>query len=104
MDAAHDVAKHVKLPTNFSTGRETLAARQRPIMRDALASVAHEVSSMTQTAQFAVEEHVHGDTVWVAVRARGADWSWLTPEEAARLGRHWAEKYGSALPHPPAAE
>jgi hypothetical protein len=43
----------------------------------------------------AVEEHVHGDTVWVAVRARGADWSWLTPEEAVRIGREWIEKYGA---------
>jgi hypothetical protein len=42
-----------------------------------------------------VEEHVHGETVWVAVRARGADWSWLTPEEAVRIGRQWIEKYGS---------
>ncbi len=50
---------------------------------------------MSHAGPFAVEEHVHGDTVWVAVRARGADWSWLTQEEAARLGRHWAEKYGS---------
>ena len=42
-----------------------------------------------------VEEHVHGDTVWVAIRARGADWSWLTPQEAARLGREWAQRYGA---------
>lgn len=42
-----------------------------------------------------VEEHVHGETVWVAVRARGADWSWLTPEEAVRIGRQWIEKYGA---------
>jgi ketosteroid isomerase-like protein len=51
---------------------------------------------MSHTGPLAVEEHVHGDTVWVAVRARGADWSWLTREEAADLGRHWIEKYGSA--------
>jgi hypothetical protein len=50
---------------------------------------------MSHVDPFSVEEHVHGDTVWVAVRARGADWSWLTQEEAARLGRHWAEKYGT---------
>lgn len=40
-----------------------------------------------------VEEHVHGDTVWVAVRARGADWSWLTPTEAVRLARDWLDRY-----------
>jgi hypothetical protein len=40
-----------------------------------------------------VEEHVHGGTVWVAVRARGADWSWLTPEDALKLARHWMTAY-----------
>jgi hypothetical protein len=48
---------------------------------------------MSQSTPFAVEEHVHGETVWVAVRSRGADWSWLTPEEAVELGRSWIEKY-----------
>jgi hypothetical protein len=42
---------------------------------------------------YAVEEHVAGETVWVALRARGAEWSWLTPDEAVRLGREWVEKY-----------
>jgi len=51
---------------------------------------------MPQNGAFSVEEHVHGDTVWVAIRARGAEWSWLTPQEAARLGREWVEKYGKA--------
>lgn len=49
---------------------------------------------MSQTGPFSVEEHVHGDTLWVAIRARGAEWSWLTPEEAARLGREWVARYG----------
>lgn len=48
---------------------------------------------MSQSAPIAVEEHVHGETVWVAVRSRGADWSWLTPAEAVQLGREWIEKY-----------
>ncbi|HVY16140.1 MAG TPA: hypothetical protein VHB27_13025 [Rhodopila sp.] len=51
---------------------------------------------MTHAAPFAVEEHVHGETTWIAVRSRGAEWSWLTPEEAVRLGREWIEKYGRA--------
>jgi hypothetical protein len=51
---------------------------------------------MTQPVK--VEEHVHGGTVWVAIRARGAEWSWLTQEEAARLGREWAARYGSVEP------
>jgi hypothetical protein len=45
---------------------------------------------------YAVEERiVGGETVWVAIRARGAEWSWLTPAEAVRLGRRWVEKYGT---------
>ncbi|WP_428488127.1 hypothetical protein [Rhodopila sp.] len=52
---------------------------------------------MANQTSLAVEEHVHGKTVWVALRARGADWSWLTPDEAVRLGREWIEKY-SAVP------
>ena len=48
---------------------------------------------MSHSTPFAVEEHVHGETVWVAVRSRGADWSWLTPDEAVELGRSWIEKY-----------
>jgi len=56
---------------------------------------------MANPSPLAVEEHVHGDTVWVALRSRGADWSWLTPEEAVNLGRTWIEKYSSA---PQAAE
>jgi hypothetical protein len=48
---------------------------------------------MSHSAPFMVEEHVHGETVWVALRSRGADWSWLTPEEAVQLGREWIERY-----------
>jgi hypothetical protein len=44
---------------------------------------------------YSVEERVvQGETVWVAIRARGAEWSWLTPAEAARLGQQWVDKYG----------
>lgn len=57
---------------------------------------------------YSVEEHlVHGETRWVAIRARGAEWSWLTPEEAAAIGRAWVERYGSTAapaPHLVAAE
>ncbi len=56
---------------------------------------------MSYFTPLAVEEHVHGETVWVAVRSRGADWSWLTPDEAVRLGREWIEKYAAV---PQAAE
>jgi hypothetical protein len=48
------------------------------------------------SSRFSVEERVvQGETMWVAIRARGADWSWLTAAEAAQLGRLWVEKYGS---------
>jgi hypothetical protein len=44
---------------------------------------------------YSVEEHsVRGETLWIAIRARGAEWSWLTPEEAAAIGRSWVERYG----------
>ena len=43
---------------------------------------------------------VQGDTVWVAIRARGAEWSWLTPAEAVALARHWLEAYGNGESEP----
>lgn len=47
---------------------------------------------------YSVEERViDGHTTWVALRARGADWSWLTPAEAARLGQLWVRRYGHFL-------
>jgi hypothetical protein len=47
-------------------------------------------------ASYSVEERIiGGETVWVALRARGAEWSWLTPAEAAHLGQQWASKYGT---------
>jgi len=54
---------------------------------------------MTQAiSPYTVEERVvDGDTTWVAIRARGAEWSWLTPSEAARLGRLWLSRYGHVL-------
>ena len=42
----------------------------------------------------AVEEHKTGDATWIAVRARGADWSWLTEEDAVCLARHLLATYG----------
>jgi hypothetical protein len=50
---------------------------------------------MTQiNGSVTVEERQAGDTTWVAVRARGADWSWLTRDDALRLARHLLETYG----------
>ena len=47
-------------------------------------------------APYAVEERlVSGDTTWIAIRACGAEWSWLTPQEAAAIGRQWAERYSA---------
>ena len=46
---------------------------------------------------YSVEEReVHGETRWVAIRARGSEWSWLTPEEALAIGRRWVEQYGGS--------
>ena len=45
---------------------------------------------------YSVEERIlDGETAWVAIRARGAEWSWLTPAEAAHLGQQWVDRYGS---------
>jgi hypothetical protein len=55
-------------------------------------------SFMPNIGSVTVEEHMHGETVWVAVRSRGADWSWLKPDEAVELGWSWIEKYGSGAP------
>lgn len=40
------------------------------------------------------EERMVGDVKWVLVRARGAVWSWLTPDEAAKMGAEWVKRYG----------
>jgi hypothetical protein len=40
-----------------------------------------------------VQERVVGGVRWIAIRARGAEWSWLTPQEAAELAREWRERY-----------
>jgi len=56
-------------------------------------------------SSYSVEERiVQGETVWVAIRARGAEWSWLTPTEAARLGRQWVEQYGGGEAAAPAGD
>ena len=48
---------------------------------------------------FMEERLIHGETRWIAIWARGAEWSWLTPEEAVAIGRDWVEKYGDGV-HP----
>jgi hypothetical protein len=46
-------------------------------------------------APYLIEERIIcGETRWIAIRARGAEWSWLTPDEAVIIGRAWIEKYG----------
>jgi hypothetical protein len=47
-------------------------------------------------APYQVEERlVEGETRWIAIRARGAEWSYLTADEAADLGRRWVERFGA---------
>jgi hypothetical protein len=56
---------------------------------------------MTAIGPYSVEERiVHGETRWIAIRARGAEWSWLTPDEAVAIGRKWVEEYGTAAEPP----
>jgi hypothetical protein len=44
---------------------------------------------------YALDERViDGETRWVMIRARGAEWSWLTPQEAAIIAKIWLGKYG----------
>ena len=42
-----------------------------------------------------VQERVVGGVRWIAIRARGAEWSWLTPQEVVELAREWKERYGA---------
>jgi hypothetical protein len=53
------------------------------------------VDAIASFEHVSVQERVVGDVRWVALRARGADWSWLTPEEAAELAREWRKRYGA---------
>ena len=56
-------------------------------------------------SSYSVEERIlDGGTAWVAIRARGAEWSWLTPAEAAHLGQQWVERYGPRRGRPIAIE
>ena len=48
-----------------------------------------------QLGSVSTEEHIHGNTRWVAIRARGAEWSWLTPTDALVLAQHWMATYGA---------
>jgi hypothetical protein len=44
---------------------------------------------------YQVEQRVVGDeTRWIAIRARGAEWSYLTAAEAFELGRQWVAQFG----------
>jgi len=56
--------------------------------------------AMPQSNAFTIEEHEHGGTVWIAIRARGAEWSWLTREEAAQVGHDLIERYAKGQPCP----
>jgi hypothetical protein len=88
-------------------GKPAAIAAIFPLRRKRIApELSVELFGMAQAVSpFSVEERVvDGDTVWVAIRARGAEWSWLTPAEAAQLGRQWVERYGRPEPRMIAAE
>jgi hypothetical protein len=72
-------------------------------LSSAILALEEKEATMPQVGPYTIEQRVYGDTVWVAIRARGAEWSWLTPEEAARIGRAWVAAYGTtphAVPEP----
>lgn len=50
---------------------------------------------MTPMHPYTVEERQVSDATWVGLRARGAEWSWLTPDEAVAIARIWLEQYAS---------
>jgi hypothetical protein len=51
------------------------------------------VTTMPYSAALATEERRHGETVWVALRARGPEWAMLTPDEAVQVAKSWLERY-----------
>ena len=52
--------------------------------------------AFSDSSHLSWEELKVGDVLWVKVRARGAETSYLTPQEAARIGQEWVKRYGSA--------
>jgi hypothetical protein len=51
------------------------------------------MTTMPNSASLVVEERQYGDATWVALRARGAEWSMLTPQEAIEVARSWIKRY-----------
>jgi hypothetical protein len=51
------------------------------------------LTTMPNSAALVVEERRYGDKTWVALRARGSEWSMLTPDEAIQVAKSWLEKY-----------
>jgi hypothetical protein len=79
----------------YSHGRLSGAFRR---LTDAITSFCEAEHMSKAISSYSVEARTSdGETVWVAIRARGAEWSWLTPAEAAGLGQQWAAKYGNQL-------
>jgi hypothetical protein len=80
---------------------EVRSAHKPECLGDPFASICEQCEMSDKIGSSSVEPYsaeeriVGGETVWVAIRARGAEWSWLTPAEAAHLGRQWVEKYCS---------
>ena len=50
------------------------------------------VDATASSEHVSVQERGVGDVRWLRFEP-GADWSWLTPEEAAELAREWRERY-----------
>jgi hypothetical protein len=77
------------------------SAHTRQCLGDPFASICEQremsdaIGSRSVESYLVEERIIGGETVWVAIRARGTEWSWLTPAEAAHLGQQWVEKYCS---------
>jgi hypothetical protein len=51
---------------------------------------------MPSNTPYSIEERVlPGGIRWVAIRARGSEWSLLTPEQAATLRNIFLARYGT---------
>lgn len=38
-----------------------------------------------------IKEYRFGEMVWIAIRSRSEEWSWIQPDEAAELGKKLIE-------------
>ena len=82
------------MPASMTSAREPANGREPD---EPQAGVPQHQRTTNAVGPYAIEERiVRGETLWIAIRARGAEWSWLTPQEAVAIALAWLEKYGQA--------